>query len=65
MEVKKEVMYGLSNGENIFDLRRPLKDEGQGQTVNSLKSNILKTVRDSEKVSIGSHIWAFEWWTDF
>ena len=25
-------MYGLLNGENIFDLRWPLKVKGQGQT---------------------------------
>ena len=25
-------MYGLSNGENIFDLRWPLKVKSQGQT---------------------------------
>ena len=45
-------MYGLSNGENIFDLRCPLKVKGQGQTLKTLKSNISKTVRDREKVSI-------------
>ena len=39
-------MYRLSNGENIFDLGRPLAK------VKPLKSNILKTVRDREKVSI-------------
>ena len=44
-------MYGLSNGENIFDLRLPLKVKGQGQTLETLKSNISKTVRDREKVS--------------
>ena len=45
-------MYGLLNSENIFDLRWPLKVKGQGQTLKTLKSNILKTVRDREKVSI-------------
>ena len=45
-------MYGLSNGENIFDLRWPLKVKGQGQTLKTLKSNISKTVRDGEKVSM-------------
>ena len=43
-------MYGLSNGANNFDLRYPLKDKGQ--TLKTLKSNISKTVRDREKVSI-------------
>ena len=45
-------MYGLSNGENIFDLRCFLKVKGQGQTLKTLKSNISKTVRDRENVSI-------------
>ena len=45
-------MYGLSNGENIFDLRWPLKVKGQGQTIKILKSNISKTVKDGEKVQI-------------
>ena len=45
-------MYGLSNGENIFDLRWSLKVEGQGQTLKTLKSNISKTVRDREKMFI-------------
>ena len=45
-------MYGLSNGETIFDLRWPLKVKGQGQPLKTLKSNISKTVRDREKVSI-------------
>ena len=39
-------MYGLLNSENIFDLRWPLKVKGQGQTLKTLKSNILKTVQD-------------------
>ena len=45
-------MYGLSSGENNFDLRKPLKVKGQGQTLKTLKSNISKTVRDREKVLI-------------
>ena len=45
-------MYGLSNGKNIFDPRWPLEVKGQGQTLKILKSNISKTVRDREKVSI-------------
>ena len=45
-------MYGLSNGENIFDPRWPLKVKGQGQTLKILKLNISKTVQDREKVSI-------------
>ena len=52
IDVKKEVIYGLSNGGNIFDLWWPLKVKGQGQTLKTLKSNISKTVRDKEKVSI-------------
>ena len=43
-------MYGLSNGEHIFDLTWPLKV--QGQSLKTLKSNISKTVWDREKVSI-------------
>ena len=45
-------MYGLSNGENIFDPRLPLKVKGQGQTLNTLKSNVSKTARDRENMSI-------------
>ena len=45
-------MHGLSNSENIFDPREPLKVKGQGQTLKTLKSNISKTVRDREKMSI-------------
>ena len=52
LAVRDEVMYGLSNGIKIFDLRRHLKVKGQGQTLKSLKSNISKTVRDREKVSM-------------
>ena len=52
MGVKKVVIYGLSNGENIFDLGSPLKVKGQDQTLKPLKSNISKTVRDREKMSI-------------
>ena len=52
MDVRQEVMYGLANGGNIFNLRWPLKVKGRGQTLKTLKSNISKTVRDREKVSI-------------
>ena len=52
IDVKQEVIYGLSNGENISDLGWPLKVEGQGQTLKTLMSNISKTVRDREKVLI-------------
>ena len=45
-------MYGLSNGEIFFDPSCPVKDKGQGQTLKLLKSNISKTVRDREKMSI-------------
>ena len=52
MEVIWEVMYGLLNIGNIFDLRWPLKVKGQGQTLKTLKSDISKTVRDRDKVSM-------------
>ena len=47
-------MHGLSNGENIFKMRHyifqfTIDIHIQNQT---LKSNISKTVRDREKVSI-------------
>ena len=45
-------MYELSNSENIFDLGWPLKVKGQAQTLNTVKSNISKTVQDREKKSI-------------
>ena len=45
-------MYKISKGDNIFDLMGPLKVKGQGQTLKTLKSNISKTVRDREKVSL-------------
>ena len=45
-------MYELSNGKNICDLRWPLKVNGQGQTLKTLKLNISKMVQDREKVSI-------------
>ena len=49
IEVTLEVMYGLSNSENIFD---SLKDKDQGQTLKTLKPNISKTVPDwSQKKS--------------
>ena len=35
-------MYGLSNGENIFDPRWPLKVKGQGQTLQIFKIEYLK-----------------------
>ena len=57
-------MYGLSNGESIFDLWRPSKVKVQGQIKKALKLNILKTVRDRENVNrsyIGSYVWAFVW----
>ena len=45
-------MHRLSNGENTFDLRWPLKVKGQGQTLNTEKSINSKTERDREKVSM-------------
>ena len=45
-------MYGLSNDENMFDLQCPLRVKGQGRNLKTLKSNISKTVRYREKVSI-------------
>ena len=50
IDVKKKVIYGLSNDENIFDLGWPQKVEGRGQALKTLKSNTLKTVQDREKV---------------
>ena len=35
-------MYGLSNGENIFDLWWPLKVEGQGQTPEKIEVEYLE-----------------------
>ena len=35
-------MYGLSNGENIFDPRWPLKIKGQGRTLKTLKVEYLE-----------------------
>ena len=37
-------MYGLSKGENILDFRWPPKVKGQ--TLQTLKSNISKTVQE-------------------
>ena len=52
LEVKKEVIYGLSDSEKIFDPRWPLGFKGQGQTLKTLKSFIGKTVRDRKMMSI-------------
>ena len=49
-EVKYKFIYQISNSDDIFDLRWPLKVRGQGQTLKTLKSNISKTVRDRDKV---------------
>ena len=41
------------NDKIIYDLRWPLKNKGQGQTLKSLKSNVSKLVlsrEDSEEV---------------
>ena len=35
-------MYGLSNGENIFDPRWPLKVKGQGQTPKNFEIEYLE-----------------------
>ena len=45
-------MYGLSNGIKFFDPGWPSGVKGQGQTLKTLKSNISKTVRDGEMLSI-------------
>ena len=45
-------MYGLSNGKPNIDLRWLLKVKDHCQTQKTLKSNISKTVRDREKISI-------------
>ena len=52
IEVKKEIIYGLSSGIQFIDPRWPSGVKGQGQTLQTLKSNISKTVRDREMVSI-------------
>ena len=52
MNDKKEIIYELSNSENIFDLGWPLKVKGQGKTLKTLMSNISKTVQKREKKSI-------------
>ena len=52
IEVKYEVIYGLSNDINFLDPRLPFGVEGQGQTLKTLMSNISKTVRDGEMLSI-------------
>ena len=47
-------MYGLSNGENIStpgDLYS-LNVKGQGQTLNTLKPNISKTVQDRKSKEV-------------
>ena len=55
-------MYGLSNGENIFDSMWPLKVKDQGQTLKALKPNISKTVPDWKSKEVReSDVWAFEW----
>ena len=52
IEVKYVVMYGLSNGIKSFNPKWPPGVKGQGQTLKSLKSDISKTVRDREIVSV-------------
>ena len=42
IEVRKEVMYGLSNDWNIFDPRWPLRVEGQGQTLKTFEVEFLE-----------------------
>ena len=42
IEVEYEVIYGLSNGINIFDPRWPLGVKGRGQTLKFLKSKYLE-----------------------
>ena len=42
-------MYELSNGENIFDPRWPLKVKGQGQTLETSKSNISENGIEIER----------------
>ena len=50
IEVRCEVICGLSNSEKFFRLQ--VTSKGQGQTLKPLKSKILKTAQDREKVSI-------------
>ena len=52
IEVKKVVIYGLSNDIKLFNPRWPSEVKGQGQTPKTLKSNISKTVPDTKMVSI-------------
>ena len=40
-------------GFQMVEIFLTLKVKGQGQTLKTLKSNISKTVRDREKVSMG------------
>ena len=51
IEVKQGIIYGLSNGVCFYP-KWPIGVKGQGQTLKTLKSNISKTVRDREMVSI-------------
>ena len=39
-------MYGFSNGENIFDLRWPLKAKGQGQTPKNWETLLFQSTID-------------------
>ena len=52
IEVKQEVIYGLSNDINFLYPRWPSGVKGQGKPLKISKSNISKTVRDREMVSI-------------
>ena len=52
IEVKLEVIYGLSNGIIFFYSRWFLVVKGQGQTLKILKSNISKKVRDRELLPV-------------
>ena len=38
-------MCGLSNGENIFDLRCPLKVKGQGVTLKTIEERIYSSLQ--------------------
>ena len=56
-------MYGLSNGENIFEYRWPLTVKDQGPNPESFEAKYLKncTRLKVKRGQIGSDVWAFDW----
>ena len=55
-------MYKLSNGENIFHPRWPLKVKGQGQTPKSLRSSeyLKNGISEGQKSFFRSNPWNLE-----